>query len=305
MQVTWERFQAEALATWAPPMRAPATWRAMRQVLTEVGQMGCQTTDGLTPELLSRWIQSHPSRSPARIRSLLRSLQPAMKFAIVSGWLPADRNPFLFRSAARWMPGRDLPRVKRFLTAHEVAAILGRADTEVATGAWQAGRLQALVYLAAYTGMRRGELLWLSVRDVDLTARTISITPKPGWSPKTAASIATLPILEPLERVLSLWLPRTGCQWVIPGYRSGKPWTGGPPGQKALDCVAALGRRAGVPAVTLISFRRTIATLASGWGLGPLAVQALLRHTTVTTQEWYRQPDLEGLRAAAEKIRYG
>ncbi len=159
-------------------------------------------------------------------------------------------------------------------------------------------------YLYAFTGCRKSEALHLAVTDVDLDRSILSIRPKSSWRPKTAASIARLPLAAPLAAVLRLWLSRCGSDWVIPGKRGKAPWTGGLPGCKPLDQVKALGERAGVSGVTILGFRKTVATLAKGWGLGPLELQALLRHTSVRTQLWYIEEDLEGLRVTASKIRY-
>lgn len=303
--IPYSQFQADVLAVYHYPLRAKATYLQMRQVLREFGALPLACVTDITPAAIARWLQAYPDRTPIRASSLLKTFRAATRYAQSMGWL--DRDPFAFRSPAKWVrvelapPG---PRIARSITAADVQRILDQADKEAATGDWEAARLQALVYLYAFTGMRKSEALHLLKTEIDLMPGILSIRPKPSWRPKTAASIARLPIAEPLAAVLRLWLPRTGSDWVIPGKRGKAPWTGGLPGSKPLDQVKALGERAGVAGVTILGFRKTVATLAKGWGLGQLELKALLRHSNVRTQEWYLEEDLDGLRATAAKIHY-
>lgn len=106
-------------------------------------------------------------------------------------------------------------------------------------------------------------------------------------------------------QVLARWIPRCGPDWLIPGVRLRCPWTGGLPGSKPTDQVKAAGRRVGIEGLTISAFRKTVGTLAKGWGLGPLELKAILRHTSVKTQAWYDEADVDELRPAIAKIRYG
>ncbi len=140
--------------------------------------------------------------------------------------------------------------------------------------------------------------------DVDLAARVVAIQPRASCRLKTKRSAARLPLAAPLVDVLALWLPRCGGEWVFPGARLGGPWTSGPPGYKPLDEIRAAGERAGVRDLTIAGFRKTIGTLAKGWGLGQLEVKALLRHSNVETQRWYDEEQVESLRPAVAKIQF-
>ena len=99
-------------------------------------------------------------------------------------------------------------------------------------------------------------------------------------------------------------MPQTQSEWLFPGVRRLGPWLEGPPGQKPIDQVEALGTRAGVPGLTIASFRHTFASLAEGWSIGELALQRQLRHTRIRTQLAYRHPLPELLRDVAAKVRY-
>lgn len=82
--------------------------------------------------------------------------------------------------------------------------------------------------LLAETGLRFGEMAWLTWEDVDLAGGVMHIRPKDGWKPKTGASrqVPIFPTLMPLLKAL----PRT-YHWVVtmppsPTYPApGRQWT--------------------------------------------------------------------------------
>ena len=302
---SWDRLRAEILSLYEPPLCAAATYRQMRQILTEFGSLPAvrRPTD-LSPPNIAAWIRAYPQRSPARTASLLRCLSAAATYAVKTGHLRHD--PFDFRSPGQWvrLDARPRPKTPAHRSAEQIGRLLELLDAEAGGGAWEAGRLQALVYTYAFTGLRKTEALMLEQIDVDLSDRTVTIQPKPDWRPKTVKSAARLPLAPPLAEVLARWLPRTGCQWVFPGRRLRGPWTGGPQGRKAIDEIRSAGQRAGIGGLTILGFRKTVGTLAKSWGISQLELKALLRHTTVETQRYYDEEDAELLRTAACKIQF-
>ena len=134
------------------------------------------------------------------------------------------------------------------------------------------------------------------------SALTLQAHPEDGWKPKTLKSAAVLPIVGPLAAVLADWLPETGCRWLFPGKKRQGPWLYGGPGIRPLDQIKELGQRAGVPDLTIASFRKTIGTYAKSWGFSQLELKALLRHSNVETQRWYDEDEVEALRPATAKI---
>jgi integrase len=306
--VSFSRFETEILSLNEPPLRAKATWRQLRQVLREFAALPSMgRANDLRPAAIAAWIKAHPMRSPARTASLLRSLSGACSYAVGEGYL--RRSPFAFRKVHEWIRNEVLapehPRPNRHRSAEEIERVLRLLDAEASLGAWKSGRLQALVYLVAFTGLRKSEALHLRPWDIDLDARTVSIEPRRSSRLKTRKSAAKLPLAEPAVDVLRRWKPRCGDRYLFPGVRGIGPWLGGCPGYKPLEEVQAAGERAGVAGLTFLGLRKGIGTLAKSWGLGPLEVQALLRHTSVETQRWYDEERIESLRPAVAKIRYG
>lgn len=304
-RISFETLCAEALSVYEPPLRQYPTYAQMRQVLREFSLVpGLQYCPDIKPTVIATWIKLHPQRSPVRTLSLLRTFRAACNYALSSGYL--DRDPFGFRKVHDWVlcevVESEKPRPPKHRKPDDLGRILALADQEAALGSWKAGRLQALVYTYAFTGMRKMEALRLRVGDIDLDRRTVAITARRSWRPKTPKSAAVLPLAAPLVAVLTLWLPRSGGEWVFPGVRLKAPWTGGCPGYKPLDEIRQLGERAGVPGITILGFRKSIGTHAKTWGLGQLELKALLRHTNIETQKFYDEEAVESLRPAVEKI---
>lgn len=302
---SWALLRAEILSLYEPPLRAAATYREVRQALDEFGSVpGVRRATDLSPPHIAAWIRLHPDRSPARAASLLRCLSAIATYAVQAGHL--KRDPFDFRSPSQWVRLDARPATARPVhrSAAEIGRLLELLDIEAGEGSWKSGRLQALGYTYAFTGVRKMEALTLQHQDIDLTGRTLAIRPKPDWRPKTLRSAARLPLAPPLADVLNRWLPRTGCQWVFPGRRLVGPWTGGPAGRKAIDEIRRAGERAGIEGLTILGFRKSLGTLAKSWGISQLELKALLRHTSVETQHYYDEEDAELLRAAAAKIQF-
>lgn len=300
-KITFAAFRREVLALYAPPMRRPATLAKMVQALDEFAPY-CTLVADLKPETIARWIRDHASRRPASLDSHLRSLRAACNYAVKRGYI--RNSPFEFRSPRRWLDW-DVPELPPPVhSAEEIARVLRQADAEAGSAGWQAARLRAVIYTAAYTGARKLEILGLRLADVNLDQGILEIRTNRRRPLKTPSSAARLPIAPALAKVLVDWIPLAGPEWLYPGVRRAGPWFEGAAGAKPLDQLKALGLRAGVPALTFQSLRHTFASLAEGWGIGELALQRLLRHTRIRTQRSYRHPLEAVLRDVAAKVHF-
>jgi integrase len=301
--VPFERFQAEVLALYQPPCRRAATRAKVRQVLGEFAAT-CKSTRDLDPARIADWMAAHPERSAATRRSLLSSLRAACSYGVFKHYLS---SPFDFRSLDAWIPKDEIEepeQFRRYRSAAEIGRVLRRADQEAQDGRWEAQRLRAAIYCWSYTGAGNREILGLRITDLDLGARVITVRSHPRRRLKTGARAAILPIAPPLVDVLAGWTPLPGCEWLFPHSRRTGPWLHGPAGCKALDQVKQLGERAGVPELTILALRHSVATLAEGWGIGELMLQRILRHARRQTQRHYRHQDIQQLLEAAAKITY-
>src|SRR5271157_5260845 len=198
-KISWDRFSTEIESLYTPPLRAIATLRAIRQVLRELGESGVRTTADLTEPAVARWVLDHPDRSPARTESLLRTLGPISRRCFK--WGHCRYDPLADAPPRTWLrPDARGPRPpkQRHRSVEEIGRLLRLLDQEAAGGGWSEGRSQALVYVYAFTGVRKCEALTLETSDIDLAARQLWIRPKKIWRPKTIASSGALAIAEPL-----------------------------------------------------------------------------------------------------------
>lgn len=302
--VAFDRLATEVRALYEPPHRRKATFLKMDQALREFGTLsGVRKTTDITPVLIIRWLNGHQDRKPISNASLLSSFKAACNYAKKQGYLRV--TPWEIRRDWIEVPedDPDEPTIRHHPIA-DIARVLNLAADEASGGGWNEARLHALVNTYAFTGLRKMEALGLKIADIDMQARIIRIRSRRKRTLKTKASAQPVGIADDLVPVLETWLRRCGSDWVFPNKLGTNHWSGGKPGKKPLDEIKALGSRAGVPGLTILSFRHSIATHAARWGLGPLALKELLRHTFVTTQDHYREVDLANRVAAARCITY-
>jgi integrase len=298
-----------------PPARSAATLSKTRYVLNLVAELlgPDGTSEDLTAALVSRFLASRPpGESSYTTHSLLRIMRVLSRYSILHGHARVD--PFQFRQVGQWVRLEPLNDAGRHHSRGEVARLLetARAEAEAAQEGtwtkWKALRLWALVSTVAFTGLRKMEALHLAVDDVDLAGGLITVRPHGGRRLKTAASAADVPVPPDLAPVLAHWLPHAmggATGWVFPGARQRGPWTGGAPGDKALCHLARLGERAGVEGVTFLSLRHSFGTHAEHWGLSPLELSRVMRHTNQQTQRYYRHKDADNLRDIGRRIGFG
>ena len=309
--VPFSRLQKEMLALYEPPFRRKSTWFKMRTVLREFSELpSVRKTSDITPIAIAEWLKRHSDRKQVTNQSYLKSFGAACTYAKKMGYLrvaPSEIRSDWFGQLDEDLDDDDgiaVESTKRHHSIQEIVAVLDQADAESLTGAWKEWRTQALIYTYAHTGLRKKEALQLKLADVALEKRIIMIRRRRRRTVKTKSSAAPVGIPDELAVILERWLPRTGCQWVFPGITRKAPWSEGSPGAKPLDMVKSLGSRAGIDGLTILSFRHSISTHCKRFGLGPLELKDLLRHSSIQTQEHYLEKDYPNLRDIARRIDY-
>lgn len=305
--ISFARLEAELLRLYGPAHRRKGTHDKIRQVLREVRELGCvKKTSDLKPPAIAAWLEAHEGeRGPATKLSLLRTFRTICRYAETFDYV--RRDPFRWRPPQKWIEDEldGFEPIDRHITAIAAMRLCSRADQEALDGDWKRKRLRALVYLLTYTGVRKNEALGLQLRDLDFEERTFWIRPNERRKLKTRKSKQRLALALPLVRVLKPWSRETGSEWLFPGVRRLGPWIDGASGYRALDEVQALGERAGVEGLTILSFRHTIGTLAEPAGITELELQRWFRHTNPGMQRGYRHEDVLNLRTTANKIARG
>jgi integrase len=296
--VSFSRFRTEVEEIYS--LRQPATLCIMKQVLREIALVeGVKKTSDLRPVIIARWLKAHPTRGAATSHKLLRSLSSAVQIGVASGYFRSSPIAFTIELPE---PADDGEPKIRHHSIGEVTSVLELARAEALNGTWRAQRRYALVSTYAYSALRKQEALRLQRADVELDKPVLRIRARKRL--KTRASAQAVPIAPPLLPVLEWWLPKCGSTWLFPGATRRGPWTGGPPGYKPLDEVKQLGERAGVPELTIQSFRHSFATHAPMWGISGEMVTRILRHTSPRTKRWYEHEDLDNLVAAVSRVSY-
>jgi integrase len=225
----WGAFVEDLLKSYQHDLRAPATLRAMRHdlgllsalvVLGEDGQPVLdadgrpvplvKTTADLTVATIARFVLSHPANmSPFSVLGHLRCIRVACNIAVKTGKLQV--SPFAIRDLGSWIRVGK-PSGKRTLTREEIRRIFAVLEEDIRANQgwnqWRARRIQALVYVYAYCGLRKMEALRLKVEEVDIPGRTIHVRPRTDHRLKTVASAAPVPIPDAAIPVLSSWIER-------------------------------------------------------------------------------------------------
>jgi len=190
-----EASSAPTLAEWSTTWLAdvahlrPSTFaRASSAVRSQlVPALGTSPIDTITAADVRRWVARllADGLAPATVTRSLRVLGACLQVAADDGLISA--NP------ARGIRPPQAPRhEQRYLTPGEVARLADTIDQ----------RYRGLVYLAAYGGLRIGELAGLRVGRVDLAAGTVQVVEQvvevAGTQhfgpPKTAAGRRSVPV---------------------------------------------------------------------------------------------------------------
>jgi integrase len=194
-----------------------------------------------------------------------------------------DRNPITFvrQSAKR----RAIPNI---LTPNEIERIINTLGP----------RERTLVFLAAGTGLRMGELFAIKWKDVDFSANQMhilrSIVKNAVGPCKTEASRKPVPLHSNLAKALEAWRERTPYtqpeDWVFASdHAKGKFPYSGPYLMRRLIRPAAI--KAGVTThFGWHTFRHTYSSLLKAEGTDLKVVQELLRHSSIrVTMDTYTQ----------------
>ena len=226
----------------------------------------------------------------AKCYRLLRSI---LTTAVEDGLIPA--NPCTIKGAGtERAPERTIPTVAQ---VHALADAIDR-------------RMRCLVLLAAFVGLRKGELLGLRRRDIDLKAREITIAQQRQVDrhgrdlvgpPKTDAGLRTLALPAVLAAELESHLGRFAQAdaegFVFTGVK------GGPLAPHVLQDAWSKARAdVGLPDLHLHDLRHLAGTLAASTGAGTKELMYRLGHASQQAALRYQHATQERDRAVADAL---
>lgn len=316
--VPFETFVPLLLEQYGPSLRSLSTLRSMKHAVAVLRELGVTSTAELGDiRLITRVVAScDPALSPNTVKGLLRRMQCLIGHAVDMGFTPV--SPFVKRPLRTWIRAVK-PRGVRHLSKPQMQALFGllAADVRDRTGwpLWRGRRLQALVVLIAYTGLRRSEALFLHVEDLDFDAGVVWVRSRASHRLKTDSSEKPVTLLPAAANVLRDWLlhrndappgfTRPASPYVFRNIRAASPWSQGCRGTKPIDRLKSVGKRAGIELVTFQMLRRTVAVAMEIAGASAAQIQRQLRHSNITvTQQYYMAADRDGMRSAMSGFGY-
>lgn len=215
--------------------------------------------------------------SKVYINILMRSLRTAFNYALDKGYI--DKNPFLKERDKQSVFFRIDDEMPRFLQMNEIEALFNKIDNP-------AFLLAIKIYL--YTGMRRSELVRLTVKDIDLQNGFICARKTKGKKDRP------IPINGELKaELLKYPLPQVGS--LFPQWRNA-------------DTISRLFhhycKKAGIQA-KLHDLRHSFASYLIINGVDIKRVKELLGHSDIKTTEIYAKLKKEHLVDAVNKLSFG
>ena len=204
----------------------------------------------------------------------------------------------MFNKAVAWNalaqnPAKSVQKFKeprrkvRFLSKEEVQTLLKAADE----------RMRPLIEVLLHTGLRRDELIHLTLADVDFENKVLSVQAKDGWNPKDYET-RHIPMTPRLTQVLQDASPNGGA--FIFANKEGRALD---PDVLTHDFLK-LVRRSGIKHASLHTLRHTFASHLVMNGTDIYTVQKLLGHSSIKTTEIYAHLAPDFLKAAIAKLHY-
>jgi len=245
--------------------------------------------DAVSPELLRRYLVWLENRE-LEVATIRRRFHGLRSFwAYLCDWYDVNRNPF--RRVALPKRAQSAPT---FLTPDEVHRLLEatEANRYVARGI----RDRALVTMAVYTGLRRQELLDLTLQDVDLEEGIVRVRRGKGGRGRV------VPLLPEVRLAIRDWLElRPSCDHPMLFVNHMRQ----PLGRHGLHHLFRRALRiSGIrqEGVTFHTLRHTFATLMLRGGSDLRSLQQLLGHSSLETTAIYLHSDLTSLRRAVGSL---
>lgn len=275
----WESIHFPTLAPNSKKNYAPALKRA-------IAEFGDTPVKDIKPPTVKAFINEF-SRGRARktVSTQLLVTSLAFNYAVSEGEM--EYNP----CASITVP-KNLPQTHR-----QAASPEDEAKVKASAHIW------LYPYLILYTGLRRGEAMALTYDDIDLDNKVIHVTKSVYYEsdaplikqPKTAAGVRTVPIFDPLAKVLP---KKKGPQYLFSRDGGASPIRNG----AYTDLYNAYRKEVGITA-TAHQLRHSYATILYELDVDPKIAQNLLGHSTeAMTREIYTHLRADKLATATKDI---
>jgi len=286
-----ERWMATKAPTLGPATRDLYGYLLRKHVVPRFGAMA---VGRITAAEVQAWLADlhRTSLSPNTVAKAYRCLSGAMDGAVDAGLIA--RSPCTLRGA-----GTERHAEMRIATPEQVAELAAAAGP----------RWEALVFTAAYTGLRWGELAGLRRRDVDLERKLVTVSRKLAevngqlsfGPPKTAAGKRTIGMPSFVARSLAVHIDLyalPGAEGLVFPSADGQPMRRSNFRRRVWEPATA---EVGMSGLRFHDLRHTAATLAAASGTSLKALMARIGHASAAAALRY-QHVIDG--QDAEIVRY-
>jgi site-specific recombinase XerD len=260
--------------------------RFARLFLTELGISGEADLAGLTAAAVTSFaVAQAQRRSPGDMRSLVSALRSLLRFLHLTGRV-ARSLAAAVPSVPGWRPG-SLPRG---VGAGQVAAMLASCDRDSAVGR----RDYAILLLLTRLGLRAGEVIGVTLDDLDWRAGELLVTGKADQADK-------LPVPADVGEALADYVrhgrARTSSRHLFITVRA--PFTKLALNTSICGIVERACRRAGIEPFGPHRLRHAVACDLLADGASLTEIGQLLRHHSQRATAIYAKADVEALRGLA------
>lgn len=278
-----ERWKTEILALRKPSGSAPKLSNLNRHIIPRLGKV---RLDALGVENQQIFITqlSQTAKSSLSVITIFTTLASMLSTSKKWGYIcePVRWEDLVFPPRA--------PQPGRTFTVEQARQIISEAEYP----------FKLMYAIAAYTGLRAGEIMGLGAEDIDLERGILNVT-QTAWrgktqTAKTKGSETSLPIPERLHGLLVGQMPASGLLFT---NRLGRPYSAD---KVVTDHLQPLLKKLGIPRAGFHAFRHMHTTLLLESGASPKVAQRQLRHSNArTTLEVYAHVVEDDQRKAVER----
>jgi site-specific recombinase XerD len=275
-----ERGLAEATITCYTPVVRAFLAECFPTAIPDFHQLCASTIAEFVQRHAERTTTKHATNAVSALRSFLRHL-------LHRGAIDTDLAACV-PTIATW----SLSNVPKFLAAEQIQRVLNSCDRNTAIGK----RNYAILLLLARLGLRAGEVVTLTLDDLDWGAGLITVHAK-------GKRVTQMPLPVEVGAAMADYLrqarPHCSCRRVF--IRKNAPWGGFANSVAICSLVDRALKRAGVESAYRGShlFRHSLATQMLKQGASLPEIGDLLRHRRPDTTAIYAKVDLTSLRSIA------
>ena len=279
-----ERWKVEIVSKMKPSSQKSALSHLQHHIIPRLGKM---RLDAVGVENQQTFITNvaKTMRSSKSVLNILGTLSSMIGTAKKWGYIC---EPVNLDNLA--LPQRDSTQRGRTFTPEQGRQIILAAEYPY----------KLMYAIAAYCGLRAGEIMGLRAEDIDLERGILNIT-QTAWrgqiqTAKTRESENSLPIPDCLRELLRGHLPNSGLLFI---NKYGRPFT---PERVVKKHLQPLLKKLGIPRAGFHTFRHLHTTLLLESGASPKVAQRQLRHANArTTLEIYGHVVEDSQRQAVER----